>query len=1580
MALSSYDGGQPTDLAALWDQALTSYSERTSVDIRKAMQPQKSINSIMMDQQQLLQAFSGFRHNKGKTDKLRTVVARNADVIQSVAALVANAASGAFPPAATVLTAFTYVLNASKHVSDDYNAILGFFDLMNSFLERLSLLEGKLPRLPAFQKFVVHVFSSMLHVSGIARGYCLKGRFMKWAKALVEGSDEELQGALDSLNENLRRLESAMLMQTLRTAIETHDEARAAKDGVSALTGHVRELQGSLDKNTAMTEQTLVYGERAMNAALETGAGIKDLLVSSHEGAAMGQTLLRQQAQIRLSLERMQGGRKVWALRAGGVAKTPNLEQLRAYLPNAGEGAMRARLDELELANPRMFQWVETEPLFEEFAEERSRSLWLSGKSGMGKSTVCFKMLQLLRDRVVEEQNAYVVAYFFEETSAGVVPNDWESDINKMIHWVGIKVAEQDTHYRDELLTALRRGVWPIADDYYWQNVIQDRFSKSASRRLVLILDGVDLLKESDRMALLNLLQLVESEGLRVQFVLAGDSKMEPALERLGERKIALTKEKLASDFRKLAIFRSKELPRLRGLRVSFRKIMVRKVAHMADNFLYIEHTMRRFNSLRREALILKELEHLPESITQLYETLINECKRGRTPDELEVLRSLFAWLAYANSEVTIAEASKIIAIVAQENSISIEEELDGRSSRLLRISRSQDDGDTKAQDSDVSDSDNSDSKPDDHGAGDDRGADNILGFQERSLRAFFRQAGENDRGLKCSPSEAHAIILRISIAILRTSCEEKLYSEELARYSAANWSSHFLAIDRESISDALAAEVLESIHSLLSNKNSALRQIEFSLPPSATVLDGEEQVPGGESSTVIHCLQAWARRALKLPPGVLPYGLADWYRPLAAEPARAFITLARSHINNWFSAEGTIDAYSSFHAAQNALRAGSHLPELRQNPGLSQYFERHPEEDEADVESFEVVANAFWDIVKTSASHRGIARAMKMVELWEPAIAQLDTSLSLVEEGANKEGERYDVMSSKGDAILELAQSLAVSDPDRAKELMGQAVEILAEALRIRDAQIAQNPDVIKTKEGTFAAVWLWSVLSNHALACAGIGDFDASLASIKRFVDYKEWRIPMGFLEKIIRSMVNGDKASLVIVLLKSVSPGDRLALFQSSNLNSPMFRAVKKEGECEAMLELLDSASQYAAERKAYHSRAQLLDLAAQFAWSVMGRDEDAKDRLRTLLAEPQIPSTYMGEAAELLSQLLYEQFRRSPAPNTKNSALEELRGVRGRLEADIADFNPARSDTVVPLALMLRKLGPALDYADTLQAAFSLCIEGLKDDTGANDFQSLRLLAKVLMCVDGLERDAQIAYTVQQYILDDDVFRRDEAESRESDEGADLAAGQQPEGTADGEESEKTLNGEEKGREEKEPRQEQNIITPGPEDEKPQQGAQEKDNEAPAAPSATDKATEPPPPTLEDEIHEGLLPDTMREIYICDMCHQGIWEWGEGASYYCVQCTQVDLCAACMASKLARERGEPDPSPSPSGIDWRVICPEGHRHVKGPVEGWRGVRNGRMRIGDEETPVKQWIADLEARWAAYWKRYWSESLGD
>lgn len=52
-------------------------------------------------------------------------------------------------------------MNASKAVSEDYDLIVSFFELMNSFLERISMLEGRSPELSPFPRFLMNVFHCM---------------------------------------------------------------------------------------------------------------------------------------------------------------------------------------------------------------------------------------------------------------------------------------------------------------------------------------------------------------------------------------------------------------------------------------------------------------------------------------------------------------------------------------------------------------------------------------------------------------------------------------------------------------------------------------------------------------------------------------------------------------------------------------------------------------------------------------------------------------------------------------------------------------------------------------------------------------------------------------------------------------------------------------------------------------------------------------------------------------------------------------------------------------------------------------------------------------------------------------------------------------------------------------------------------------------------------------------------------------------------------------------------------------------------------------------------------------------------
>lgn len=70
-------------------------------------------------------------------------------------------------------------IQASKNVSYDYDQVEAFFDIMGSLLERLSLLESKLPSAKSYKAILMQVFSSLMELCGTATKYITDGRFSK---------------------------------------------------------------------------------------------------------------------------------------------------------------------------------------------------------------------------------------------------------------------------------------------------------------------------------------------------------------------------------------------------------------------------------------------------------------------------------------------------------------------------------------------------------------------------------------------------------------------------------------------------------------------------------------------------------------------------------------------------------------------------------------------------------------------------------------------------------------------------------------------------------------------------------------------------------------------------------------------------------------------------------------------------------------------------------------------------------------------------------------------------------------------------------------------------------------------------------------------------------------------------------------------------------------------------------------------------------------------------------------------------------------------------------------------------------
>lgn len=953
-----------------------------------------------------------------------------------------------------------------------------------------------------------------------------------------------------------------------------------------------------------------------------------------------------------------------------------------------------------------------------------------------------------------------------------------------------------------------------------------------------------------------------------------------------------------------------------------------------------------------REGPILKELEQLPKDIESLYETILAECAKNRNPDERELLRGLFAWLAYAKSKLSIGEANILIDILTTEMSMSIEEELDGRLSRLLRVSGSggQQVGDEDSSEDDLDQAIDEETESAIQRASD---AENLLGFQERSLRAYFRRPSDDPDGFRSTPTQAHVTIFSMVSAILSNlGKRESQAAQKLTQYAAQWVFSHLLEIDVDQVSDRQAAVVLESLFSILSNKNDALKPIEELTDGSSTIFTLQTSL-----EVVLKNLSSWSKRALSLPSNSISYEAVNFYRPLLQEPSRVFIPISRAHIHNWFSARWISDSYAAFGCAHFSFQQGQKLPELRQNKVLLEYFQGYEKNSVITQESFDIVSNVFWDIVKTSAAYKGIGMAMRHEEMHEAAIEQLDIGLG---DGSIDDVVRFGLLSSKGTALLDLSSS---AEPGEKKD------QLLSNTLKTFDSALAAYDNLAEADKTAFKS----AAGVNHearAKALALTGQFDLSIRDLKTCLVLNANGLVLDYTPDLVSACAAAHEWEHVMTILQSLPLVSLTRYFiNSENGNLKLAQeAAKRSGEGLALVGLYSSAAKYLAGLNLPVFDYYIADLnvkAAEFSRRALGEGGMAKDSLQQLINDPKSHAYWVELSCNLLCEQLFEDFRRSKDPIVKSTTLEETKKLLTKLSEVLGnDFKEAQSPISLLLAGMLRKLGPALEWHEVLQAVFQSCVDDLSDDVGWNDSTSFRRLAQVLMWVEGFETEAQVALTAQLYVIDAEVRKSDLAKQTLSEQGSPTSEEQQgadklrepPEAAAQDDGGAGAA--ETPGRADTKATDRQHQTTTGP-------AAQPEATATGAAPAVVSGGSVDDVDS--DPMSEGLLGSS--ESFYCNYCRKDVSDWAHGGAYLCIYCIDCDICEECFGKRAVRVTGELE-------ADWRTICPQDHKHIRAPVEGWRGVKDGRLRIGSDEVPFKDWLRGVEAKWRAFWDRYWMD----
>lgn len=859
-----------------------------------------------------------------------------------------------------------------------------------------------------------------------------------------------------------------------------------------------------------------------------------------------------------------------------------------------------------------------------------------------------------------------------------------------------------------------------------------------------------------------------------------------------------------------------------------------------------------------------------------------------------------------------------------------------------------------------------------------------IIGFQ-KGLRSYFRAVGNpsGDR-LRSSASSAHAMILETIQSILCTESAVRPHYRErvLQMYAAKNWVRHLQAIDPAELSEEETACVAESLCRILSNRGGSIRKMEpecyrsWNSTGLPCVLGATEEA----IQDTLAYLRTWAARTANISPPLISAATAAWMHSFAQNTETIFIQLAEAHVANWFAGNGYTcfdDNDVPFLFAHCALYLGREHSAVQQNEQLNKYFAEHQSLSPASggslgEESLLVVSRAFPHIEMTARSYLAVAASLLHKFRVESSLKQLDMAI----QHADTDAESMEIYMRIADIRLMVAEhskaEIQEAEAHGSRVVSGLSEgddDLKTEGCGGSDGEATagesdQTPAYMYdywgrgalgaiTKAAEFASrlpesamedtkvrnvvrdVWM-----NKAKAELIHGDSNSAntIAYCRRVRQAcRKGEIPWG--EDILPQLAKEKNWRTFLEVVRVLSPdtkgGSRWYLEKYTH---EIHSAAKATGEIEYVLEQYREAVPpgYDIQR----NEISLLIKWARFCRDVVGTVEatpEAKALLKRAI-DAKRSARFVAEASFRLSDILLEEFRRSTQPKEKVATYVEMRDLVGRVSESMgAEFDPSQSQTVIPLAHMARKMD-AVEFQRGLERTFEGCVAALTDQAGWNDRLGMRVLARVLALV-GLGREAQIAATCQIYVLDKEIHRRENGWMRNSDD--DSAGGSE---NSEGDDTEEEV---------------RDVPAECP--------------FAPASSSVSENGEEKSEAGGEG-VSGGFVVDGdlgySYNDFTCEGCNDAILEWSTGPVYLCYYCAETHLCRKCFDERAERIAGKPSD-------DWQVLCPEGHKHIRIPVEGWKGLRDGVFRIGDTETPFREWLVEVkEKRWPEAWERFWTE----
>ena len=298
--------------------------------------------------------------------------------------------------------------------------------------------------------------------------------------------------------------------------------------------------------------------------------------------------------------------------------------------------------------------------------------LWITGKSGCGKSVVSAHLISVLQAR-------YHIAYFFckvqdgsKRTSAGILRSwAWQ-----LLRYVGREKALQfsEPYKNGDFMTVdhALRIIHGLRDPLIptW-----------------LLLDGLDECNEEDKERVLQACKILATD-----FMIAIISRRDQAIERGIEEvhgktyvHVQITNKLVQPDIEAYSSQQVRELSTLNAdLSMELQKEIAKTLSEGANGvFLWANLMSESLLKSRTIGLIKKRLRERPAGIDGIYRATLNIVREDQSWTQ-ETWRNLFQWICFGYRALTLTELKRAVSIGLDESQYSLDNQVNDVRNMLL--------------------------------------------------------------------------------------------------------------------------------------------------------------------------------------------------------------------------------------------------------------------------------------------------------------------------------------------------------------------------------------------------------------------------------------------------------------------------------------------------------------------------------------------------------------------------------------------------------------------------------------------------------------------------------------------------------------------------------------------------------------------------------------------------------------------------------------------------------------------------------------------------------------------------------